>query len=297
MRVSSVLYTVVGLVSVISLLSIWSYPSSHDFMAANRLWNGVNNFSREFDVATIDSLAELPHSAAGAVLVVIPYLESSAEELEKLRQFVADGGTLLLLDDYGYGNTILAYLGVDARFSRQPLLDPLFSYKNQWLPRITDFAPGVKGAGVNVVVLNHATALTGVSPSEVIARSAISSFLDTNENESWEPDEPKGPLAVAAVIPRGGGKLVLVSDPSIMINSMVSRDDNQKFIGYLTRLGGEAEIVLDRSYIPAPPLDASKEKLTSARRVLSSPYALLGIIAIIFLVVPRLILKKGEAID
>ena len=48
MRVSSVLFAVVVLIIVISLLSIWFYPSIQDFMASNTMWNGIRNFSNEF---------------------------------------------------------------------------------------------------------------------------------------------------------------------------------------------------------------------------------------------------------
>lgn len=297
MRVSSVLFTVVTLILAVSLLCIWFYPSIRDFMASNTMWNGIRSFSTEFGADAVESLDELPDLPEKTVLVAIPYLEYSDEELVEIKQFVADGGTLLLMDDYGYGNSFLEYLGVDARFTNKPLLDPLFSYKNQWLPRITDFSPEVKESGVEVIVLNHATSLTDVLPSSVIAWSSGSSFLDTNESGTWDPGEPKGPLAVAAKFRLGKGTLALVSDPSIMLNSMVGRDDNYSFIRYLTGHEGEQKRVLvDSSHLTKAPLDVSKTRLIDSREVLSSPYALVGITALIVVVVSRYTLKKGETI-
>ena len=297
MRVSSILFDVVVLVSVISLLCIWFYPSVQDFIASNIMWNGIRNFSSEFSVDNIESLDDLPDLPEKAVLVVIPYLEYSDEELSKMKQFVDDGGTLLLMDDYGYGNNVLAYLGVSIRFSNKPLLDPLFCYKNQSIPRITDFAPKVREGGIDVVTLNHATTLTNVIEPEAIAWSSSASFLDINENGSWDEGEPKGPFAVAAKFRLGKGTLALVSDPSIVINAMVGRDDNYDFIRYLTRHKGEQKgMLIDSSHLAKTPLDVSKTRLTSAREVLSSPYALVGITAMIFIVVSRYTLKKGETI-
>lgn len=297
MRVSSVLFTVVTLILVISLLSIWFYPSIQDFMASNTMWNGIRSFSTEFGADAIESLDDLPELPEKTVLVAIPYLEYSDEELVELKQFVADGGTLLLMDDYGYGNSFLEYLGVDARFTNKPLLDPLFSYKNQWLPRITDFSPEVKESGVEVIVLNHATSLTDVAESSVIAWSSGSSFLDINQSGAWDPGEPKGPLAVAAEFRLGKGTVALVSDPSIMLNSMVGRDDNYSFIRYLTGHEGEQKgMLIDSSHLTKAPLDVSKTRLIDSREVLSSPYALVGITALIVVVVSRYTLKKGETI-
>ena len=190
MRVSSVLNAVVALILVISLLYLWFFPSIQDFMASNNMWNGIKNFYNEFGAGNIESLDELPDLPEETVLVAIPYLEYSNEELPKIRRFVNNGGTLLLLDDYGYGNSVLAHLGVPVRFTNKPLLDPLFCYKNQWLPKITDLAPNVKENGIDVIVLNHATTLTNVAEAEVIAWSSPTSFLDTDENESWDEAEP-----------------------------------------------------------------------------------------------------------
>ncbi len=297
MRVSSILFAAVVLVLVISLLSIWFYPSVQDFMASNTMWNGINEFSNEFSANQIDSLDDLPDLPEKAVLVAIPYLDYNDDELSKMKRFVNDGGTLLLMDDYGYGNSVLTYLGVSARFTNKPLLDPLFSYKNQSIPRITDFDLEMKESGIDVIMLNHATTLTNVIESAAIAWSSSVSFLDINENKSWDEDEPKGPFAVAAEFRLGKGTVTLVSDPSIIITTMVGRDDNYDFIRYLTRHKGEGKgILVDSSHLTKAPLDISKTRLIDTREVLSSPYALLGITAMIFIVVSRYTLKKGGTI-
>ncbi len=297
MRVSSVLFAVVVLALVISLLCIWFYPSIQDFMATNTMWNGIKNFSSEFDARNIDSLDDLPDLPQETAMVLIPYIELSGKELSKVKRFVDDGGTLLLMDDYGYGNSVLAYLGLPVRFSNKPLLDPLFCYKNQWMPRVTDFASEIKESGIRVVVLNHATALTNVEQSQAIAWSSSVSFLDIDGNESGSEGEPKGPFPIAARFPFGKGTIAIVSDPSIMINSMVGRDDNYRLMGYLTSHNGKQEnILIDRSHLTTTPLDVSKTRLIGVRQMLSSPYALLGIVALIFVVVSRYTLKKGELI-
>ncbi|MFC2004718.1 DUF4350 domain-containing protein [Chloroflexota bacterium] len=297
MRVSSILFGVVVLILIISLLCIWFYPSVQDFMAGNTMWNGIRNFSSEFGADNIDFLDDLPDLPEESILVAIPYLEYSDEELSKVKRFVDNGGNLLLMDDYGYGNNILEYLGVDVRFTNKPLLDPLFNYKNQSIPRITDFAPEVKESDIDVIMLNHATTLTNVMESAAIAWSSSASFLDINENRVLDQGEPEGPFAVAAEVRLGKGTLSLISDPSIIINTMVGRDDNYDFIRYLTRDKGEqGEILVDSSHLTQAPLDVSKTRLINTREALSSPYALVGITAMIFTVVSRYSLKKGEII-
>ena len=300
MRVSNVLFAVVIVILALSLVSIWFYPSVRDFMASNSMWNGIRNFSSESGTKNIESLEELPRAPQRTVLLLIPYVQFSDEELSDVKRFASDGGTLLLMDDYGYGNDILAYLGLPVRFDGRPLLDPLFSFKNPRMPRITDFKPEIKNSGINSVTLNHATVLTDVEESQLLAWSSADSFLDSNRDESRSLDEPNGPFPIAARLPFGQGRVVIVSDPSVMINSMVGRDDNYRFMQYLLALLDASKpctILLDRSHLTKAPLDVSKTRLTNAREVLSSPYALLGVVAIIFVAVSRYSLKKGEPVD
>jgi hypothetical protein len=79
---------------------------------------------------------------------------------------------------------------------------------------------------------------------------------------------------------------------------MVDRDDNYAFMQYLISLNGEPEsILIDNSHLAEAPLDISKKGLRSGREMLSSPYALVGIMALIFIVVSRYTLGKGETVD
>lgn len=296
-RVSSLLLAVMVLILIISLLCIWFYPSVKDFMASNTMWNGIRNFCNEFDADNIDTLDDLPALAEQTTLVAIPYLEYSDEELHKIKRYVDDGGILLLMDDYGYGNDVLTYLGLDIRFSNKPLLDPLFCYKNQWMPKITDFASEVNDQNINVMMLNHATTLTNHEETQVLAWSSTTSFLDTDENEALSQDEANGPFPIAAKLLYGKGTIVIVSDPSVIISSMVSRDDNYRFIEYLTQHNSERQdILVDRSHLSKAPLDVSKIRIIDTRESLSSPYALIGITAVIFMVVSRYTLPKGATI-
>jgi len=260
------------------------------------MWNGLSNFSSELNVKFSDSLDDLPDVAEKTTLIIIPYLDFSDEDMSEIERFIETGGTLLLMDDYGYGNRILEFLGVASRFTNKPMLDPLFNYRSHNMPRITDFAPSVNESGIEVILLNHATALTNIPESAQIAWSSSSSFLDINENQILDPDEPEGPFIIAAEFRLSNGTLALVSDPSILLNTMIDRDDNYSFIEYLTRYQENKEILISTTCIPKVPLDTSKMILIDSRRVLSNPYALVGITAFVFVIVSRYTLKKEDII-
>lgn len=298
MRLPSILLVVLALTAAVSLVSIWFYPSFRNFSEYNEEWNGIRTFANESGGTVISSLDMIPGLSDKSVLITTPSIDYSDQELARLKQFINDGGTLILMDDFGYGNTVLTYLGVDVRFAGIPLLDPLFSYRNQYFPRITDFNDQVKESGISSIILNHATILNNVAVEQVLAWSSTSSFLDIDDNGRWEQDELNGPFAVAAVIPIGKGTLKLVSDPSIIVNTIFSKDDNREFIQYLTQDQDETNnVLIDSSHLIKAPLDTAKERLMSLRAALSNPYALLGIIAVIFAAVFGYNFRKGETVS
>jgi hypothetical protein len=295
MKTSSLLLIVLAVILVVSLLAIWLYPSVQDFMAGNTMWNGINSFTKEYAVENLDSLKDLKTGVTGQVLVVIPYLEYDQADLKRIEQFVQDGNTLVLMDDFGYGNSILQELGVSARFDNRILLDPLFCHKNANLPRVTDFSADLKEQEIGDVVFNHATALSQVESSAALAWSSAGSFLDSNQNGKQDTGEDGGPFAVAAELPYGKGIIRLVSDPSIIINSMSGENNNSQFARYL--LGADEntqEVFLDRGHLSKSPLDSAKISLADLREFLANPYILVGLIAICFVIILRYTLKKGE---
>ncbi len=282
------------IVLVVSLVSIWFYPSAQELMAANSMWNGLSRFSRTADATFTDSLTadQVPD---GGTLVTIAYKPYSGPELDEIRHFVAGGGTLLLMDDFGYGNDVLAGLGIEARFSHWPMLDPLFCYRNPALPVVTNFSPQTEG--VKEVVLNHPTTLSDAGDANVVTRSSSSSYLDLNGNETYDDGEPKGPFAVAAVYEIGSGRVAVVADPSVLTNWMVSHYDNQVFIDSLVDGLGPHEIVIDRSHLTQSPLDVSKTKLAGVRQWLASPYVLLGITGAVLALAGMSMVRKGGTVS
>lgn len=296
---SRALAAVVFITIIISLLSIWFYPSMRDFMASNATWNGIRRFSIEFNAEipeSADSMSIALNEPEKKALIAIPTLDYTEEDLLIIRNFVNDGGTLLLLDDYGNGNSILSYLDTGIRFSNVPLLDPLFSYKNQSIPRITDFTPDLKEKGIRVIMFNHATALLNVSESEVVAWSSKASFLDMDGNGVLSQGDIKGPLAVAAQFRFGNGIVVMVADSSIILNSMVGRDNNFDFIKYFTSQDGEnKKIVIGSTHLAKAPLDIVKARLSLIKKAISNPYAMVGLMAFVFAAVYTYTISGGES--
>jgi hypothetical protein len=263
---------------IILALGIWFYPSNEDFRTENPLWNGVKAITSDLHIRPLGALANLPPLSYGATLIVIPYLDFKTAELEKLRSFAEQGGSLILADDYGYGNRVLTFLGLEARFTGEVLLDPLVNYKNKQFPRIVHLQPDTLTAHTDNIVFNHATSLAGVAGAEVLAVSSPFSFLDLNDNGVHEDNEPSGPLPVISRHRLGEGQVILISDPSLFINTMSALEGNAALMQNIA--ASSDEVYIDQSHLTQSELHRTRNRLQKARDLASTPAGTSGLVII-----------------
>ena len=264
---------------IILTIAVWFFPSDEDFRTENPFWNGTKNISSSYPVSPLQSLSDLPSSPQGSTLILIPYLNFTPAELEELNSFVTQGGILILADDYGYGNQILKYLGFKVRFSGQPLLDPLSNHKNKWFPRIFHLKSSLLTSNIEGLVFNHATCLTNVETADALALSSTFSFLDLNGDQTWQEDEPTGPLPVISHHNLGSGQIILIADPSLFINSMETMESNYNFIQNIAAIT-TSNLLIDQSHLPPSNLHQTKNLLAYMRGSLITPLGTLGLVIV-----------------
>jgi len=274
---------------------VWFFPSNDDFRTINPFWTGTKDLSYNYPVSPIESLSDLPSSPHGSILILIPYIQFSPNELESISSFVTTGGTIILADDYGYGNQITEYLGLRARFSGQPLLDPLVNYKNRWFPQITHLGPSFLTTNPESLVFNNATALTEIETGDILAQSSTFSFLDLNDDQVWQKGEPTGPLPVISQHNVGSGQVVLISDPSLFINSMQRMGSNHNLIQNIADIA-TSNLLIDQSHLPPSNLSQTKDLLTLIRGYLITPLGtlLLVIVALTITLMPLWRERRGH---
>ncbi|MFC2002714.1 DUF4350 domain-containing protein [Chloroflexota bacterium] len=259
----------IALIIVLAII-IWFFPSSDDFRSDNPFWNGIKNANSTYEALPLESLSDLPLLPHGSTLILIPYLNFTPTELEGLDSFVTRGGRLILADDYGLGNQLLEHLGLEVRFSQQPLLDPLFNHRNRRFPRISHIIASPITSNTESLILNHATSLTNVEAGDVLALSSLYSFLDLNGNESLDEDEPVGPLPVVSQHNLNNGSIILISDPSIFINCMAYLANNSIFLQNIAATA-TSKLFIDQSHLPPTNLSHTKNLLASVRDSVTTP--------------------------
>jgi len=265
------------LLIIVLALVVWFLPANEDFRVDNPSWNGARSIIANMSASPLESFADLAVLPQKATLIVVPYLEFSPVDLDKLRRFVGRGGILVLADDYGFGNQVLEHLGLKARFSGIALIDPLYYHRQKWLPQILHFIPDPITSDIQSLILNHATCLTGIEESDVLALSSTVSFLDRGGHQMYNEEDPHGPLPVISRHYLGNGQVILIADPSIFINSMQGIDDNHTLIQNLVSTSPYG-IFFDQSHLPASNLRQAKTLLATIYGLLITPPGKAGLV-------------------
>lgn len=278
MRLSLFVPLLIVSIAGMLVLTVWVFPSTGDFREENPFWNGLKDFRREFSVEPLTSLGELPTGdSQPSVLVVIPYQPFTPPEIRQLRDYLMRGGVVVLADDFGDGNTVLEGLGLTARFTGDPVLDPLFNYRTDAFPLATRFGPSPITADVEALAMNHATSIDDAGLT-TIARFSPFSYVDANNNGRYDIDEPIGSLAAAGYAAIGAGEIIVVADPSIFISAMLGSEDNTTFVrNLMERAGPDARAFIDQSHLPPSRLDESKNILATVREAGARTEVLAGV--------------------
>ena len=283
MRSSLIMGIAAAVVAI--LLTIYFIPPIDDFSPDNPGWNGLSKLSSELRLHPISDIIQenlLSNPSNTTLLIIGPEKNFTESEAFVIKRFLESGGLVILADDFGSGNSLLELLGLSPRFNGSLLVDPLFKDRNMRLPKIRMLAPEMEEAGIDELLLNYATVIDGCS--KPLALSSSYSFLDVNLNGVWDVGEPRGPLTVACMLDVGDGRLLLISDSSMAINSMLRLSDNMLF---LKMLAEDRKIVLDGSHWVPSNLALAKSLLRSLVGFLSAPEVRYSILAAVVLTVMR----------
>lgn len=212
----------IGLAVLIGAVALFVHLSTTDaeFSRYNPSWNGTSAFFAALDERGAVGVAD-PGELAGhpnaTLLVVAPGRAPTAAEAAAYRAFVATGGTLVLADDFGAGNALLAAVGSTMRLDQRNLssLERAFELPGAPLGYPVEGAP--LAANLSTVVFDHPVAVTGGTP---FLESSRLSWMDDDGNGRADPNETLGRFALAASEEVGAGRVVVVADASLFINAM-----------------------------------------------------------------------------
>ncbi|WP_306059821.1 DUF4350 domain-containing protein [Natronococcus wangiae] len=269
---------VVGITALIA-----ASTSTAAFGPYNPSWDGTDDF-REV-IETDDSVEgelvretsryeEVPANGTTSI-VIAPEESYDAEEAARVQQFVEDGGTLIVLENFGTeGDTLLADIGADARTDGRVVLDERHYDRGPAMPVATGVKNHSRTAGVDQLTLNHATAIEP-NGATVLVETSDYAYLGDSADAELDDEAELDSYPVATVEDVGDGKVVVVGDPSIAINAMYDEPDNAAFLQ--RQYADEERVLFDATHTgEVPPLMGAVLML----RDLPALQALLGLLAI-----------------
>ena len=252
-------YTALTVIAIVYAAS----TSAAAFGVYNSEWDGANELrtvaaDAGTNVTIGTNVSRYPTSNAdGTVAVVLSPAESySPSERTRIAEFVRNGGTLVVAEDYRpHGTALLAAVGADARFDGRPVYDNRNYYRNSSLPEATPAGDYPETAGVDTVVLNYGTTVRAGSATTLVTTSEYA-YLDTNGNGELDGEEQLASRPVVTSESVGDGRVIAVGDPSIFVNAMLERGDNRQFVRNL--VADHDTALLDYSHASSvPPVAAA----------------------------------------
>jgi hypothetical protein len=214
----------------VTLFSIGSHAAAQpDYGPQNEEWNGLSELvdladEEGVEIATADSIALDTLTPLDAVLLVYPREEPPVSSLSA---FMRAGGRVAVLDDFGEGDEVLSVYRIERRQGRA---DAPELRSNPNLPLARPLTRHALTDGVSTLVANHPATLSHPELEPLFAF-----------------EEPASALVLAGAV--GEGRLVAISDPSVVINNMVEFRDNRRFAQNLVRYLGASG---GRVYLAGP---------------------------------------------
>jgi hypothetical protein len=261
----------IGLAVTVLMLSLLVpiVGTTTDFSIYNAGWNGTSKLAiKSYQVGKLVPALEVRNTgtgidpvvtsladsgidpARGALFIIGPSKPFSKSDGDYVAGFLSAGGTVVLADDFGTGNSLLSQLNTTSRFADQLVVDFAFEKKPEFVVAYNFVEGSPLTDNVSMMLLNYPSAISKGSRASVLATTSSASWMDMNGNEFRDPDEPVGPFPILTVESVGLGTLVLLSDPSVLINSMAQYLDNAVFADNLLAFAseGRSQVLFDESH-------------------------------------------------
>lgn len=185
-------------------------------------------------------------------LLVVAGVESeyTDAEVDAITSFVEDGGSLVLADDFGFGNDVATEFGLS--FSNRVLRDDEFRGNSSFVE-----VNGTLPDGRNATLLTNVPTALNVADAdgEVLARTSPGAYVDVNGDGREDGGDISNAFPVAYRTGMGEGQAIFLSDPGLLANQALGTDDvdNREFFRqWSLELLPQGTVVFDESRHATP---------------------------------------------
>ncbi len=305
---AATIYIAAGAVVLLIIFLSVSAPivsTSAEFSVYNPGWDGCSSLAREtYQRGTFTKNLELSNGKemkvsqkeltsydikpiTSSIVILGPGESFTSTEIQYIDDFLSSGGKVVVADDFKKGNSLLSGLNTSSRFVGEPLYDLSFSKRPEYSVAYNSREHPIT-ENVSLIQLNRATGISPDKNATSLVNTSSVAWLDSNGNEKYDAGERRGNISLISVEEYGKGELLLVSDPSIFINSMQDELDNEKLtdniLGYISK--GRSNIVFDESHREMSIIYQVVYTGRYPSEIVTSLVLLIGMTTALFLAVP-----------
>ena len=219
-----------------------NFQSSTPYSMFNHHWNGVYDFislahsmGRSI-VPIMEPLNKFDIARRSGVLVVVaPNMTYTSEELAQMKEFVMNGNTLFIADDFGAGNQILSAFNVPLRISSYPLHDFFYNRDDRFI---------IIARIENPLLARNVSYFVTDEPSAIIVARWGDAFTSKVAMINFHMRS----YPVLTSIRYGKGRIVVLSDPDVLINLLYQK--NEPFLRNLIAYLGAGTFYVDETHHP-----------------------------------------------
>lgn len=221
-------YLLIALIGAVLLslpAGVPTIKSYSEYSSFNTDWNGCSKFTKQIYDSKIDITPiyspydDYNFDKNGVLFIIGPEIGFSDIEIEKIENFLENGNTLVIADDFGTSNQILEKLNISNKFTKNKIND-IFYISNENL--IEYQIPESHGGGVLVTNIPTYTSKTGFITTSNFSKSSSKT----------------GSLTLISEMNYGNGKIILIADPDVFTNGLY--EYNQNFLeNFLERLNSD----------------------------------------------------------
>lgn len=207
----------IAVVTSVTALAV-NVPTNTPYSPFNTGLKGTSGLIELLHMATVYGINELPKGFKGTLLIPLT-TELLENDYVVIKELINGGGHVIVLDERGYSNNLIKYLGIKASTTNYTVLDEVFKYLSRDYPVITLWVGGE--------VLNLTTyrpTYIQVSQPSVIGATSNYSYADLDSDGYYSLGDSMGSHAVIAYFPLGNGSLTIISDLDVISNELIDRN-------------------------------------------------------------------------
>jgi len=220
MKIQSVVALILLLIAAAVIISQFATTGA-EYSRYNTNWNGTSAFfgmaaDKDF-VYSSDDLA----SKSGPILLIAP-----GTDFTGLAAYLGQGNTIIIADQSGNANIFLEDIGSSIRVHNESLRSTSMEYKDMGIFRGT-VSTDILGTGVTNLMFNYPGYVTG---GNSLVKTSYFSWIDLDGNNIADSNESLKVYSLIASENISNGRVIVVADPSVFINSMLVQTHTENMV-------------------------------------------------------------------